>query len=162
MPGTPGRKEIHNVVKAAILSREHADPGATVKSGEAEGVASAGSGDALEGVEDEAGNQQGGDKEEDSEEEEARRYIEEEKRFRDLAVGKSVLRTRQSTKGIGDNPTLEFRKAELGVDEITEEMQAKMRAVPTEPSKEERDRHNATHTPFREWCDICLKAKALD
>ena len=32
----------------------------------------------------------------------------------------------------------------------------------TSPRKEERQSHEATHCPFRAWCEICVKAKSLD
>ena len=33
---------------------------------------------------------------------------------------------------------------------------------PYEPTKEERQSHEATHCPFRAWCEICVKAKSPD
>ena len=33
---------------------------------------------------------------------------------------------------------------------------------PHEPTKEERQSHEATHCPFRAWCEICVKAKNPD
>ena len=33
---------------------------------------------------------------------------------------------------------------------------------PCEPTKEERQSHEATHCPFRAWCEICVKAKSPD
>ena len=33
---------------------------------------------------------------------------------------------------------------------------------PHEPTKEERQSHEATHCPFRAWCEICVKAKSPD
>ena len=31
---------------------------------------------------------------------------------------------------------------------------------PSEPTKEERQSHDATHCPFRAWCEICFKAES--
>ena len=31
-----------------------------------------------------------------------------------------------------------------------------------EPTKEERQSHEATHCPFRAWCEVCVKAKSPD
>ena len=31
-----------------------------------------------------------------------------------------------------------------------------------EPTKEERQSHEATHCPFRAWCEIYVKAKSVD
>ena len=33
---------------------------------------------------------------------------------------------------------------------------------PYEPTKEERQSHEATHCPFRAWCEVCVKAKSPD
>ena len=33
---------------------------------------------------------------------------------------------------------------------------------PYEPTKQERQSHEATHCPFRAWCEICVKAKSPD
>ena len=33
---------------------------------------------------------------------------------------------------------------------------------PGDPTKKERDDHNATHIPFRSWCPICVKAKGRE
>ena len=42
--------------------------------------------------------------------------------------------------------------------------QVKVKALPKpyEPTKEERQSHEATHCPFRAWCEICVKAKSLN
>ena len=49
----------------------------------------------------------------------------------------------------GENHTFEY----VGV---------KVLPKPYEPTKEERQSHEATHCPFRAWCEICGKAKSLD
>ena len=33
---------------------------------------------------------------------------------------------------------------------------------PGDPTKKEREDHNATHIPFRSWCPICVKAKGRE
>ena len=33
-------------------------------------------------------------------------------------------------------------------------------AVPEGPSKQEREEHNLTHIPFRDWCEHCVRARA--
>ena len=33
---------------------------------------------------------------------------------------------------------------------------------PDEPTKEERQSHEATHCLFRAWCEVCVKAKSPD
>ena len=41
-------------------------------------------------------------------------------------------------------------------------VKVKVPPKPCEPSKEERQSHEATHCPFRAWCEICVKAKSPD
>ena len=43
-----------------------------------------------------------------------------------------------------------------------EHVKVKVPPKPYEPSKEERQSHEATHCPFRAWCEICVKAKSPD
>ena len=43
-----------------------------------------------------------------------------------------------------------------------EHLKVKVPPKPYEPTKEERQTHEATHCPFRAWCEICVKAKSLD
>ena len=39
-------------------------------------------------------------------------------------------------------------------------VKVKVPPKPFEPTKEERQSHEATHCPFRAWCEICIKAKS--
>ena len=41
-----------------------------------------------------------------------------------------------------------------------EHVKVKVPPKPYEPTKEERQSHEATHCPFRAWCEICVKAKS--
>ena len=43
-----------------------------------------------------------------------------------------------------------------------EQIKVKVPPEPYEPTKEERQSHEATHCPFRAWCEVCIKAKSLD
>ena len=43
-----------------------------------------------------------------------------------------------------------------------EHVKVKVTPKPYEPTKEERQSHEATQCPFRAWCEICVKAKSLD
>ena len=43
-----------------------------------------------------------------------------------------------------------------------EHMKVKVPPEPCEPTKEERQSHEATQCPFRAWCEICVKAKSPD
>ena len=41
-----------------------------------------------------------------------------------------------------------------------EHVKVKVPPKPYQPTKEERQSHDATHCPFRAWCEICVKAKS--
>ena len=43
-----------------------------------------------------------------------------------------------------------------------EHVKVKVPPKPYEPTKEERQSHEATHCLFRAWCEICVKAKSPD
>ena len=43
-----------------------------------------------------------------------------------------------------------------------EHVKVKVPPKPYEPAREERQSHEATHCPFRAWCEICVKAKSPD
>ena len=43
-----------------------------------------------------------------------------------------------------------------------EHVKVKVPPQPHEATKEERQSHEATHFPFRAWCEICVKAKSPD
>ena len=43
-----------------------------------------------------------------------------------------------------------------------EEAPMKMPIDPSEPTPEERERHNKTHWPYRSWCSVCRKAKGRE
>ena len=43
-----------------------------------------------------------------------------------------------------------------------EHVKVKVLPKPYEPTKEERQSHEATHCPFRAWCEVCVKAKSSD
>ena len=40
-----------------------------------------------------------------------------------------------------------------------EEMDIRVRNAPRMPTKEERKTHEATHTPFKDWCPDCVRAR---
>ena len=46
-------------------------------------------------------------------------------------------------------------------DETEQELNHRMRQSCTLPTKAERERHEVTHLPFRNWCTVCMVA-ALD
>ena len=43
-----------------------------------------------------------------------------------------------------------------------EQIKEKVPPKPCEPTKEERQFHEAIHCPFRAWCEVCVKAKSPD
>ena len=43
-----------------------------------------------------------------------------------------------------------------------EQIKVKVPPKPYEPTKEERQSHEATHCPFRAWCEVCVKVKSPD
>ena len=45
---------------------------------------------------------------------------------------------------------------------MLESVKVKVPPRPYEPTKEERQSHEATHWPFHAWCEICVKAKSPD
>ena len=52
----------------------------------------------------------------------------------------------------------EYTSAE---DPGSEETKAvKMKKTPKQPSQREREEHEKTHLPFRDWCTHCIKAKS--
>ena len=45
---------------------------------------------------------------------------------------------------------------------IGEEAPVRMTRNPADPTAEERERHDATHLPFRAWCPVCVAARATE
>ena len=46
------------------------------------------------------------------------------------------------------------------IEEGEEGKNVKAGVIPYRPTQEEVDRHQATHLPFRNWCPVCVRAKA--
>ena len=46
--------------------------------------------------------------------------------------------------------------------EGTEAVRVKEPGVPVTPTADERRKHMLTHVPFRSWCDVCMRTKAVD
>ena len=44
-------------------------------------------------------------------------------------------------------------------ESLQEARRARGRPQPTQPTKQEMDEHSLTHTPYRSWCPICVRAK---
>ena len=47
-------------------------------------------------------------------------------------------------------------------EEAPEELKVRRIPNPSDPTPAERERHNATHLPYRPWCKICVQAKAKE
>ena len=45
------------------------------------------------------------------------------------------------------------------VDDVTETVEVKARKAPKEPTEMERLRHEATHVPYRSWCQHCVRGR---
>ena len=45
---------------------------------------------------------------------------------------------------------------------VYEEAPVKVTRNPADPTPEERERHDATHLPYRPWCPICVEAQATE
>ena len=50
----------------------------------------------------------------------------------------------------------------VGIKNTFEHVKVKVPPKPRESTKEERQSHEATHGPFRAWCEICVKVKSPD
>eukprot|EP00971_Amphidinium_carterae_P058490 1156989-Amphidinium_carterae.1 len=46
--------------------------------------------------------------------------------------------------------------------EVAEEAIAKVPGPPGAPTEQERQKHMATHVPFRAWCTHCVQGRAKD
>ena len=42
-------------------------------------------------------------------------------------------------------------------DELEEAVKVRVRRAPGEPTKKEREEHEATHIPYRDWCAHCVR-----
>ena len=54
------------------------------------------------------------------------------------------------------------RMSMVRIKNTFEHVKVKVPPKPFEPTKEERQSREATHCPFRAWCEICVKAKSPD
>ena len=54
--------------------------------------------------------------------------------------------------GLGGNQPSRLQKQRKG--------RHKALSIPTPPSREEEERHEVSHIPFRSWCTACVRGKA--
>ena len=54
------------------------------------------------------------------------------------------------------------REQEYDPEYSREEVKFKMARNPGNPTREEVERHNMTHLPFRAWCPVCVEAKGKE
>ena len=47
-------------------------------------------------------------------------------------------------------------------DELEEAVKVRVRRAPGEPTKKEREEHEATHIPYRDWCAHCVRGRATN
>ena len=67
----------------------------------------------------------------------------------------------ESTKEESTNKAEEETAGDRADEEQPEEAQeARIIKAPSKPSKEEVDKHMATHIPFRSWCPHCVRGKS--
>ena len=74
----------------------------------------------------------------------------------------SKMQSASSTDKTATQDTREEQGGQEGKDEDEEEeaQEPVTRKAPKGPTKEERERHEATHLPFREWCPHCVRGRA--
>ena len=94
-------------------------------------------------------------------------YVNDERREFESDSGISFPVTRKESWERALNQAQQDEKKESvhqdvhGVNQNTfEHVKVKVPPKPYEPMKEERQSHEATHCPFRAWCEICVKAKS--
>ena len=93
---------------------------------------------------------------------------EREKFESDSGISFSVIRREYWERALNQAQQDQDRKESIQQDVHGENqntfkhVKVKVPPKPYEPSKEERQSHEATHCPFRAWCEICVKAKSPD
>ena len=56
----------------------------------------------------------------------------------------------------------ESAEQEFSAEDAPEEIKIKRVPNPADPTPAERERHNATHVPYRPWCSICVEANGKE
>ena len=86
----------------------------------------------------------------------------------DSGIAFPVIRTEHWKRALGQAQHDHERKRAIhqnvhGENQNTcEQVKVKVPPKPYEPTKEERQSREATHSPFRAWCEVCVKAKSPD
>ena len=75
-----------------------------------------------------------------------------------MIPSKMILATTNSEKM--DVDETEWKEEEE--PRVHEEAPFKVTRNPADPTPEERERHDATHLPYRPWCPICVEARATE
>ena len=60
----------------------------------------------------------------------------------------------------GSSGSSDQRAAGPEEEELEEGRSPEAMAVPEGPSEKEREEHNLTHIPFRDWCEHCVRGRA--
>ena len=66
---------------------------------------------------------------------------------------------RRRTRQDQDDGLSQEVAAEVEGEEGEEGREPRIGAVPNMPSKAEREQHELTHTPYRSWCEHCVRAR---
>ena len=74
--------------------------------------------------------------------------------------GEMNEKEQQNLSGKGEEGEEEDKDLEREEYEDDEAREPITRRAPKGPTKEEREKHEATHLPFREWCDHCARGRA--
>ena len=66
------------------------------------------------------------------------------------------------SKADSDEEMIQTGDMRAGADDpgSEETKSVKMKKTPRQPSQREREEHERTHSPFRDWCTHCIKAKS--
>ena len=66
------------------------------------------------------------------------------------------------SKADSDEEMIQTGDVRAGADDpgSEETKSVKMKKTPRQPSQREREEHERTHLPFRDWCTHCIKAKS--
>ena len=80
----------------------------------------------------------------------------------DSGISFPVIRTDYWERALNQAQQDHERKESIQQVHTFEHVKVKVPLKPYGPTKEERQSHEATHCPFRVWCEICVKAKSPD
>ena len=69
----------------------------------------------------------------------------------------------RNISGVGERDEQDDAQEEEEIDaEAAEDAPVNIARDPGDPTPAERERHNATHVPYRSWCLVCVKGKGKE